>query len=149
MSPETLKACCENLPDSLRALNISGCRLSLSNLLVKEIYVNASQLKELDMSDATQISGDCIEYIPAMLTSLENLSVSRCYNIAPISYLELSKSESLRFLNVFGVLKDAALAELRLQLSSQIVINRYKFTSIARPTVGIKRTSIWLERVRE
>ena len=32
---------------------------------------------------------------------------------------------------------------------SGIEINKFMFTSVARPTVGIKRTSIWNLRVRD
>ena len=75
-------------------------------------------------------------------------------------------SPTLLYLNVFGLLREPAMEELKERLQggklSSIVnyikytycflgieINKFMFTSVARPTVGIKRTSIWNLRVRD
>ena len=44
-------------------------------------------------------------------------------------------SPTLLYLNVFGLLRDPALEELRDRLKG-IEINKFLFTSVARPTVG-------------
>ena len=65
----------------------------------------------------------------------------------PIQYTMLSESVTLRALNVYGVMKDPALAELKTRLNSMVKINAYPLSSVARPTVGIRRTSLWHEKV--
>ena len=54
----------------------------------------------------------------------------------------------LLYLDVFGLLTDAMLQTLRSKLP-HIEINKFYFSSVARPTVGIRRTSIWGLKVRE
>ena len=54
---------------------------------------------------------------------------------------ELGREFSLS-LNNGHILKD-------ILMFSGIEINKFMFTSVARPTVGIKRTSIWNLRVRD
>ena len=105
-------------------------------------------LEELDVSDARVLSLTAITSIVAHLKNLENLSTSRCYAIVPSAYLELTECRNLKYLNVFGVMTEGALGELKSCLSS-IDINEYSFSSVARPTVGLKRTSIWNQRTRE
>ena len=77
--------------------------------------------------------------------------------LPPISAFKNIDS-SLLYLNLFGVLRELAMEELVLRLkgnvaitppmcqfqpfmlpSSDIDINKFMFTSVARPTVGIKR----------
>ena len=53
-----------------------------------------------------------------------------------------------RYLNIFGSLQDSALNELKRFLPN-VEVNKFLFSSVARPTVGIKRTSIWNLRVRD
>ena len=75
----------------------------------------------------------------------------------PYSWAILILLRSLLYLNLFGVLRELAMEELVLRLkgaskylysyllfiiilnSSDIEINKFMFTSVARPTVGIKR----------
>ena len=60
----------------------------------------------------------------------------------------------LRFLHrlvavdVFGMLREGPLDQLKESMPN-IDINNFPFSSIARPTTGIRRTSIWGIRVRE
>ena len=105
-------------------------------------------LEELDVSDARILSSTTIKSIVTHLKNLENLSTSRCYGIVPSAYLELTDCRNLKYLNVFGVMTEGALGELKSCLSS-IDINECSFSSVARPTVGLKRTSIWNQRTRE
>ena len=60
----------------------------------------------------------------------------------------LSHIYTLLALDVFGMLKESALYQLRAAMPS-IEINKFPFSSIARPTTGIRRTSIWGLRVRD
>lgn len=60
----------------------------------------------------------------------------------------LSHIPTLLALDVFGMLKETALAQLREAMPS-IRINKFPFSSIGRPTTGNRRTSIWGLRVRD
>ena len=68
--------------------------------------------------------------------------------------LILSFLSQLRFLqrlvavDVFGMLREGPLEQLKENMPN-IDINNFPFSSIARPTTGIRRTSIWGIRVRE
>ena len=55
---------------------------------------------------------------------------------------------TLLALDVFGMLKESALVQLHEALPN-IEINKFPFSSIARPTTGVRRTSIWGLRVRD
>ena len=61
---------------------------------------------------------------------------------------ELSDLPSLAFLDVFGILSDAALQTLQSTFPS-LGINKFIHSSVARPTVGTRRTSIWGLRTRD
>jgi len=148
LSEEAVVAVCENLQPQLERLNLSGNRDTLRDEHISLIVNNAPNLRELDLSDATKITAISLDLVVENLKSVESLSTSRCYGISPSSYLILSSCPSLLYLNVFGLLRDPAMVELRARLQG-IEINKFLFTSIARPTVGIKRTSIWNFRVRE
>ena len=102
----------------------------------------------MDISDARTLTSHAIISVVNNSPGLEKLSTSRCFGIAPATYLKLDKLSKLKYLNVFGVMKDGALEELRAYLGS-VDINKYCYSSIAKPTVGIKRTSIWNQRTRE
>ena len=102
----------------------------------------------MDISDARSLTSDSIRSIVDYTLHIEKLSTSRCFGIAPATYLKLEKCPNLKYLNVFGVMKDGALEELRGYLGS-VDINQFYYSSIAKPTVGIKRTSIWNQRTRE
>lgn len=60
----------------------------------------------------------------------------------------LRSMKSLLYLDVYGILNEKDLATLKESLPN-IKINKYLFSSVARPTVGIRRTSIWGFRVRD
>ena len=112
------------------------------------ILESCNAIKELDISDARNLTSDSIKSIVNNALYMEKLSTSRCFGIAPATYLRLERCSNLKYLNVFGVMKDGALEELTAYLCS-VDINKYCFSSIAKPTVGIKRTSIWNQRTRE
>ena len=56
---------------------------------------------------------------------LESLSTSRCYGISPSSYLILSTCPTLLYLNVFGLLRDPAMVELRQRLKGAPILLPY------------------------
>jgi hypothetical protein len=68
--------------------------------------------------------------------------------MAGSNFTQLEKIVSLRHLELFGVLHDSVLASLTLDLEN-ITINRSPFSTIARPTTGYHRTSLWGLRVRD
>lgn len=63
-------------------------------------------------------------------------------------FSKLRAMKSLIYLNIFGLLSDKQIAALQSNIP-EIKINSLKFSLVARPTVGIRRTSIWGLRVRE
>jgi len=148
LTSESLTAISRSLSPALRRLNLSGNRETLLDSHVEHILVNCPNLRELDISDSSKVSSAIICSVVENLHHIESLSTSRCYSITPSSYLMLSSSPTLLYLNVFGLLREGALEELKERLQG-IEINKFLFTSVARPTVGIKRTSIWNLRVRD
>ena len=72
------------------------------------------------------------------------------YNFLDLIFFFSSKFQKseLLYLDVFGMLNDSMLQTLRAKLPN-IEINKFYFSSVARPTVGIRRTSIWGLKVRE
>lgn len=55
---------------------------------------------------------------------------------------------TLTYLDIFGMLTDSALEMLE-RTFSKIGINKFIHSSVARPTVGTRRTSIWGLRTRD
>lgn len=136
------------LPPSLERLNLAGYRSSLQDAHVEELVGRCNNIRELDLSDATQITVTALNLIADNLLRLESLSTSRCYAITPTSYLILVNCPSLLNLNVYGLLREEALNQLKEQLKG-ITMNNCPLSSVARPTVGIKRSSLWNLRVRD
>ncbi|XP_045615439.1 S-phase kinase-associated protein 2 isoform X2 [Procambarus clarkii] len=143
-----LSVICRRFPASLERLNISGCRSTLSDTHVRLLAEQCSGLVELDISDGTQLTASAVSVIISELRHVEYLAFSRCYNIHPDAYLELKSMPHLLYLDVYGILSESALSTLRQSLP-HIQINKYLFSSVARPTVGIRRTSVWGLRVRD
>jgi len=148
LSSHSIDAVVSLFPSSLRRLCFSGNRETLLDYHIETLVTSCPYLRELDVSDSTKLTAVSLNMIVERLEYLESLSTSRCYGISPSSYLILSSCPTLLYLNVFGLLRDPAMVELRQRLKG-IEINKFLFTSVARPTVGIKRTSIWNLRVRE
>ncbi|CAG2065328.1 unnamed protein product [Timema podura] len=114
---------------------------------VKELVDGCPDLVELDMSDCISLTAETISQV-CQLSKLEHLALSRCYSIPRSAYLELASVSSLQFLDVFSLLAEHSLSGLQRALP-EVEINKFLFSSIARPTVGIRRTSIWGLRVRD
>jgi len=66
-------------------------------------------------------------------------------------YLKISSLKQLRHLNsldIFGVVDERGLQKLNSLLGSNIVLNQQRFSYVARPTYGLRRTSVWGLRTR-
>ncbi|XP_064477118.1 S-phase kinase-associated protein 2-like [Ornithodoros turicata] len=142
LTAEALSALVDNVAPGLLRINLAGCRSSLSDSHVSRLVERCLLLQELDISDSSRVSGAAVEAIATNLDHLAHLHVSRCYNIPPAAYLMLSRVESLQNLELFCVLTDAALHTLRNSLP-HIDINKYIFSTVARPTTRSCRSSIW------
>lgn len=115
---------------------------------VKKIVESCPNLIEFDVSDCTNLTSSTLEAIVSGLGNLKRLCLSRCYNMASSNFRLLETIDSLHHLELFGVLHDSVLASLTLDLEN-ITINRSPFSTIARPTTGYHRTSLWGLRVRD
>ncbi|XP_013406968.1 S-phase kinase-associated protein 2 isoform X2 [Lingula anatina] len=147
-SKEVVDTVVTSLTRGLLKLNFSGCRELLSDENVLQLVTTCPHLRELDLSDSTFLSPAAVECVADNLRGLEYVAFSRCYQIPPNTFVCLNHLVTLLALDVFGMMKESSLENLR-ESMSQIEINKYHFSSIARPTTGIRRTSVWGLRVRD
>lgn len=118
-------------------------------------------LREIDLSD-TEVSSEAFPML-RKLEHLEHLSLSRCYNIdfyhysydchwscrtlanrPPFSFSscrEITGLSRLKTLHLFGLQEDVV--EQMKTLMPTVTINESLYSSIARPTFGSERSSIW------
>lgn len=82
------------------------------------------------------------------LNELEHLSLSRCYSIPTAMHLRIILMPNLKFLDIFGLITED-LAKTFKATCDSVEVNKYPYSSVARPTVGVRRTSIWGQRVRD
>ncbi|XP_030048899.1 S-phase kinase-associated protein 2 [Microcaecilia unicolor] len=137
-----VKASVYHIPASTTHLNLSGYRQNLQISDVRILVGRCSILISLDLSDSVMLTSECFSDF-RQLIYLEDLSLSRCYQISPATLLELGEMQSLKTLSVFGIVIDSSLQVLTETLP-HIKINCSPFTSIARPTMGNKKNSdIW------
>ena len=120
------------------------CNLSAVATLCKR----CSHLLELDLSDSLRLTDHTVETIRWHLPELRRLSLSRCYSILPSTIGILDALPSLQAINVMGMLTKEPLEALQAMLP-KILLNKMPFSTVARPTTGQRRTSIWEQRVRE
>ncbi|GJQ76002.1 putative S-phase kinase-associated protein [Trypoxylus dichotomus] len=138
-----------NLPECLDRLNISGCRKLLNNDHILKLVSCCPSLRELDLSDSTSLTNEAVHHITS-LQELNFLALSRCYQISYHSLLQLKQIRTLMYLDVHGGYVDTSeLRHLQENLGTKVQINKFKFSSVARPTVGTRRSSIWNMRVRD
>lgn len=78
LSEECVDYICKNLPLTLDRFNFSGCRKMLLDISVGQLVMNCPNLRELDLSDCTCISGEAVKRLTC-LDQLNFLSLSRCY----------------------------------------------------------------------
>lgn len=147
------------LPDSLsfkfhnNGLSLACILCDATNFLVHlsdvvELCRACPDLMELDLNDATLLTCHAVLHISKHLQQLEHLALSRCYHISPRTLSCLASLPRLQAVDCFGMLGDNPLQELKEKLQG-VQVNSFPFSSIARPTTGLRRTSIWGQRVRE
>ena len=137
LSSQAVQAVVRLFPQSLRRLCLSGNRDTLLDEHVEILLDSCPYLRELDVSgnpseqkfpsfillfcsDSTKLTAVSLNMMVERLGYLESLSTSRCYGISPSSYLILSSCPTLLYLNVFGLLRDPAMVELRQRLKGGI-----------------------------
>ncbi|KAH8276915.1 hypothetical protein KR026_002402 [Drosophila bipectinata] len=147
LSADAVTALVSNITPNVIRLNVAGCRRVLFDYHVLNLQRRCPQLLELDLSDCNSLTP---AVIPAIMQfkMLEYLSVSRCYLIPASRFIELKDMPSLTYLDIFGMLSDAAMEVLEKQMP-EMGINKFIHSSVSRPTVGTRRTSIWGLRTRD
>ena len=133
---------------------------------VENLTHRANRLRVLDLSDSSLITDKSVTSVIRNCLYLEHVAFSRCYVIAPIAYayvfkwiyisekslcFYISSLKQLRHLNsldIFGVVDERGLQKLNSLLGSSIVLNQQRFSYVARPTYGLRRTSVWGLRTR-
>ncbi|CAO1348653.1 unnamed protein product [Diamesa hyperborea] len=144
---ESVECIVAKLSPTVTRLNMAGCRNTCYDHHLSVLVLRCPNLVELDVSDCTMLSSATIQIV-SQLKKLEYLSLSRCYNITMTSYLALNQIDSLLYLDVFGLLSDAGLGMIE-KTFKNIGINKFIHSSVARPTVTPRRTSIWGLRTRD
>lgn len=114
---------------------------------LKDLVQRCSRLVELDLSDCTMLTINTLHSLMS-LTELEHLSLSRCYSIPTTMHLRLALLPRLRFLDIFGLISEELLKSFQAKCE-KVEINKFLYSAVARPTVGVRRTSIWGLRVRD
>lgn len=147
LSADAVTALVTHISPNLIRLNIAGCRRVLFDSHVATLQKRCPQLLELDLSDCNSLTPTVITAI-MKFKMLEYLSVSRCYLIPATKFIELKSMPSLTYLDIFGMLSDTAMEVLEKQLP-KMGINKFIHSSVSRPTVGTRRTSIWGLRTRD
>lgn len=147
LDAETMTLLCTSLPSSVVRLNIAGCRKTITDDNVKNLVKSCPNIIELDLSDCSMLTMNTVRNL-LDLSKLEHLSLSRCYGIPPSTYVTLAYMPSLLYLDVFGVIPEPVLKSLQVTCG-ETQLNKFLYSSIARPTVGVRRTSIWGLRVRD
>ncbi|NXU49773.1 SKP2 protein, partial [Turnix velox] len=137
-----VKAAVNHIPSKVTKLNLSGYRQNLQMSDVKTLVERCPFLVHLDLSDSVMLKPECFRYFHQLIF-LQNLCLSRCYQISPAALVELGEIPTLKTLQVFGIVHDSSLQLLQETLPN-LKINCSHFTTIARPTVGSKKNQeIW------
>ncbi|XP_010009082.1 PREDICTED: S-phase kinase-associated protein 2 [Nestor notabilis] len=137
-----VKAAVNHVTSKVTQLNLSGYRQNLQMQDVQTLVERCPSLVNLDLSDSVMLKPECFQYFHK-LSCLQHLCLSRCYQISAAALVELGGIPTLKTLQVFGIVTDGSLQILKESLPD-IEINCSYFTSIARPTVGSKKShAIW------
>jgi len=133
---------------------------------IQSLVRRALRLRVLDLSDSLLLTDQSIISIRQYSRLLTHLSVSRCYLFTPATLMSvdtfvLHLKTDLEFLfstlklppafsalDIFGTLAQIPLQQIRDEFQGRIHLNLSLFSTIARPTTGIQRTSIWGLRTR-
>ncbi|XP_070154127.1 S-phase kinase-associated protein 2 isoform X1 [Polyergus mexicanus] len=148
LDSECMTLLCKTLPSSIIRLNLAGCRKTMTDDNVKNLSRRCPDIIELDLSDCAMLTIHTVHNL-LNFSRLEHLSLSRCYSIPQSAYIRLAHLPYLLYLDVFGLMSDSVLKSLQANCREVPEINKYLYSSVARPTVGIRRTSIWGLRVRD
>ncbi|XP_050453026.1 S-phase kinase-associated protein 2 isoform X1 [Cataglyphis hispanica] len=148
LDSECMTLLCKTLPSSILRLNLAGCRKTMTDDNVKDLSRRCPDIIELDLSDCAMLTIHTVHNL-LNFSRLEHLSLSRCYSIPQSAYIRLAHIPCLLYLDVFGLMSDSVLTSLQASCREVPEINKYLYSSVARPTVGIRRTSIWGLRVRD
>lgn len=140
---------CKHLPASLERLNLSGCKLSLLDSDIRSLVSSCPRLVELDVSDCESLTNLSVQYIADGLEFIEHLAFSRCYSITPSSYFLLGEAPNLVALDLFNILNEKSFNLLKENIPSLLYLNRYMFSSIARPKATSSSSSAWSQRLAE
>ncbi|BES88411.1 s-phase kinase-associated protein [Nesidiocoris tenuis] len=135
---------CFSVSPDLTELDLSGCQFTLRNEYIVKLVERCRQIRMLDLSDCLLLSVSTLREIIQKLPLLESLAISRCCQIQAKYLVELEKLPNLKTLSVFDVNRCDELWEIQSRLPA-VYINQSPFSVIARPTVGMRRTSIWKE----
>ncbi|XP_078574664.1 S-phase kinase-associated protein 2-like isoform X1 [Branchiostoma floridae x Branchiostoma japonicum] len=138
----TLAAAVSNLPRSIEHLNLSGFRSLLTDEAVYMVVQRCPCLFELDVSDSSLLTPTTLETLINGLPSLRHLALSRCYHINTAYLVNLGAMPKLATLEVFGILCEIGIANLK-ELLPRVKVNTRLFSTVARPTTGYRWTSIW------
>lgn len=115
----------------LTALNLSGLRGGVNRNLMEMLVKNCIKLECLDLSDVALQIGS-LKLIADNLTSLRNLSISRCTDVRSEQLYDLIDLKSLSQINLFGFLNMVALERFS-DSRPDIHINKEVYSPIARP----------------
>ncbi|KAF2350247.1 hypothetical protein FHG87_018995 [Trinorchestia longiramus] len=149
LSHNSVQTLATTAPPTLETLNIAGHRHNqVRDEEVRALCNTTPCLRELDLSDCTELSGLALQCIAAKLKHLTTLALSRCYGLRSDDYAVLSGLPQLQHLSLFGA-NDECLKVVMKSRTQEVMVNRHPFSTVARPTVGLRRTSIWTARVRD
>ncbi|XP_031558342.1 S-phase kinase-associated protein 2-like [Actinia tenebrosa] len=140
LGKESILQVVQNLPN-LTKLNLSGCRVCLTDEAVLQLVQNCPKLTHLDLSDAIQITALSLSSIAKNL-DLQQLAISRCYSILPQAFHLCTQMKSLEKLEVYGILNTDGVDLLKKELPG-IKINSCLFSTIARPVSYKYDGTIW------
>uniref|UniRef100_A0A1B6EAF3 F-box domain-containing protein n=1 Tax=Clastoptera arizonana TaxID=38151 RepID=A0A1B6EAF3_9HEMI len=149
LQQDDIDTVCKLVNKDIEELNLSGCGKELLNSNIADLVSQCKSLIRLDLSDCLSITHAVIDIIINNLDDLQELSLSRCYSIKlPHHYMKFTAMKSLKYLNLFGIFPKH-LEETIKNSIHPIEFNKNKFSTIARPTVGIRRSSIWGQRTHD
>ncbi|XP_065309884.1 S-phase kinase-associated protein 2 isoform X2 [Dermacentor albipictus] len=109
----------------LQELNIAGCRSEITNDHVSALVERCPHLLELDLSDATEISCDAMRAIVNGLPELQHLCISRCYSIAPTTFL----SRNAR--RLFARIRQFALRRASGSTAIEYIVASFRWTALS------------------
>ncbi|KAK3773790.1 hypothetical protein RRG08_010999 [Elysia crispata] len=143
MSHQDICHVIKNLPEQLLSLDISGNRDKISDEDIETLCHQCPQLRDLEISDSTEITNAAVDIISENLRHLRRISLSRCYSITPHALVNLTNIRNLTTINVFGMMRDSSLTALEGYLK-RYRVNREPFSTVARPTpTNEKVVKIW------